>query len=92
MRESHVILDQGGNGEDGAEMEQFYKGHHIEVTVSLDADAWFASLYVYYQVEHRNILVTFSLKERFTTYDDAVKAGLAAAQRWIDEDKPDLNT
>jgi hypothetical protein len=36
--------------------------------------------------------VTFSLKEKFTTYDEALTAGLAKAQRWIDEDKPNLTT
>jgi hypothetical protein len=32
------------------------------------------------------------LKEKFTTYDEALTAGLATAQRWIDEDKPNLTT
>jgi hypothetical protein len=73
-------------------MEHFYKNHRIEVSVWLDSDSWFVSLYVYYQVERTNTLVTFSLKDQFTTYDEALKAGLAAAQRWIDQDKPNLNT
>jgi hypothetical protein len=73
-------------------MEHFYKDHHIEVAVLLGGDGWVVSLYVYYRVERTNILVTFSLKERFTTYDQAVKAGFKTAQRWIDDDKPNLNT
>jgi hypothetical protein len=28
------------------------------------------------------------LNEKFTTYDGAVEAGLAAAQKWIDGGKP----
>jgi hypothetical protein len=40
----------------------------------------------------RNVLVTFAVPDTFKTYDEALKAGLATAQRWIDEDKPDLNT
>lgn len=75
-----------------AEMEHFYKDHRIEVSVWLGNDGWFVSLYVYYRVERTNTLVTFSLKETFTTYDQAVNAGLAAAQRWIDQDKANLNT
>jgi len=55
-------------------------------------DGWFVSLYIYYQIERTNRLVTFSLKEKFTTYDEALTAGLAKAQRWIDEDKPNLTT
>jgi hypothetical protein len=73
-------------------MEHFYKDHRIEVSVWLGSDGWFVSLYVYYQVERTNTLVTFSLKDHFTTYDEAVNAGRAAAQRWIDQDKSNLNT
>jgi hypothetical protein len=69
-------------------MDHFYKGHRIEVSTWLGSDGWFVSLYVYYQVERTNTLVTFSLKETFTTYDEAAKAGLAAAQKWIDEGRP----
>jgi hypothetical protein len=70
------------------EMEQFYKDHRIEVSVWLDGDGWFVSLFIYYHEETTNILVTFSLNEKFTTYDGAVEAGLAAAQKWIDGGKP----
>jgi hypothetical protein len=73
-------------------MEHFYKDHRIEVSVWLGNDGWFVSLYVYYKVEHTNTLVTFSLKETFTTYDEAINAGLGAAQRWIDQDKANLTT
>jgi hypothetical protein len=76
----------------GTVMEHFYKDHCIEVSVLLGGDGWFVSLYIYYQIERTNTLVTFSLKEKFTTYDEALTAGLATAQRWIDEDKPNLTT
>lgn len=69
-------------------MEQFYKDHRIEVSLWLDGDGWSVSLFIYYREEATNILVTFSLNEKFTTYDGAVKAGLAAAQKWIDGGKP----
>jgi hypothetical protein len=75
-----------------AVMKHFYKDHRIEVSVWLDGDEWFVGLYIYYQVERTNTLVTFSLEGKFTTYDEAVKAGLEAAQRWIDKYKPNLNT
>ena len=73
-------------------MEYFYKDHRIEVSVWLSSDGWSVSVYVYYQVERTNTLVTFALKDKFTTYDEALTAGLATAQRWIDEDKPNLTT
>jgi len=68
-----------------SEMEQFYKDHRIEVSLWLDGDGWFVSLFIYYHEGATNILVTFSLNEQFTTYYGAVEAGLAAAQRWIDK-------
>ena len=73
-------------------MEQFYKDHRIEVSLSLGADSWFVSLFIYYHERATSILVTFSLKEKFATYDEAVEAGLDAARRWIDRDKPVLNS
>ena len=76
---------QGWNG-----MEQFYKGHRIEISVWLDGDGWIASLYIYYSEGLQNILVTFAVPDTFKTYDEAIKASFAAAQRWIDDDKPNL--
>jgi hypothetical protein len=72
-------------------MEHVYKDHRIEVSVLLGGGGWFVSLYVHYQVECTNTLVMFSLNEKFTTYDEAISVGLTAAQKWIDEDKPNLN-
>jgi hypothetical protein len=79
----HVILIRGrAVGE--AEMEQFYKGHRIEVSVWLDGDGWFASVFIYYSKGPQNILVTFAVPDMFKTYDGAIEAGGAAAQKWID--------
>ena len=65
-------------------MEQFYKGHRIEVSVWLDGDGWFGSLFIYYSKGTQYILKTFAMPDRFKTYDGAIEAGLAAAQKWID--------
>jgi hypothetical protein len=69
-------------------MEQFYKGHRIEVSVWLEGGGWFASLFIYYSNGPQNILVTFAVPDTFNTYDGAIEAGLAAAQEWIDRGKP----
>ena len=69
-------------------MEQFYKGHRIEVSVWRDGDGWFANLFIYYSEGTHNILVTFAMSNTFKTYDGAIEAGLAAAQKWIDGSKP----
>jgi hypothetical protein len=76
---------KGGLQWEQAEVEQFYKGYRIEVSVTLDGDNWFASLFIYYSEGPRNMLVTFPMNQEFKTYDDAVEAGLAAAKKWIDE-------
>jgi hypothetical protein len=43
-------------------MDQFYKGHRIEVSGWLDGDSWFASLFIYYSKGPQNILVTFAMR------------------------------
>ena len=66
-------------------MEQFYKGHRIEVSVGLDGDSWFASIFIYYSKGPQNILVTFAMPGTFKTYDGAIEESLAASQKWIDQ-------
>lgn len=68
-------------------MEQFYKGHRIEVSALRDGDGWCAGLFIYYSEGPQNRLVTFAVNDTFRTYDQAIDAGLAAAQKWIDKGK-----
>jgi hypothetical protein len=72
----------GCNG--AGEMEQFYKGHRIEVSVLVDGDGWCTSVFIYYSKGPQNIFVTFAMPETFNSYDGAIEAGLAVAQKWID--------
>ena len=65
-------------------MEQFYKNHHIEVSVWLNDEGWFINVFIYYSENRTNILVTFAVNEKSTTYAEAVEVGLTAARRWID--------
>jgi hypothetical protein len=53
----------GCNG--AGEMEQFYKGNRIEVSVWLDGDSWCASLFIYYSKGSLNILETFDMPDTF---------------------------
>ena len=71
-------------------MEHLYKGHRIEISVWLDGDDWIANLDIHYSEGLQNTLVTFAVPDTFKTYDEAIEVGLAAAQRWIDENKPNL--
>jgi hypothetical protein len=82
------IWNYRARGDDGLyEMEKFYKDHRIEISGWLDNDGWFISVSIYHQhKEGLNILVTFPLSENFATYGEAVVAGFAAAQKWIDKE------
>jgi hypothetical protein len=66
-------------------VEQFYRGHRIEVSVTLDGNAWTVDIFIYYTEGLLNTLVTFPMNHEFKTYDDAMEAGLAGAKKWIDE-------
>jgi hypothetical protein len=68
-----------------AEVEQFYKGYRIEVSVTLDSNAWTVGIFIYYSEGLRHILVTFPMNQEFKTHDDGMEAGLAVAKKWIDE-------
>lgn len=73
-------------------MKRFYKGHRIKVSVWQEGDYWFARSYIHYQQEPQNELVTFTVRYPFKIYDEAIEAGLAAAQKWIDKGKPPFRT
>ena len=68
-------------------MEQLYKGHRIEVFVWPDGDGWLPSLFIYYSKGLINMLETFAVPGTFKTHDEALKAGFAEAQKWIDRGK-----
>jgi hypothetical protein len=66
-------------------MEKFYKNRRIEISGWHDNDGWFVSIFITYQEQGKNILVTFPLNEQFATYSQAVVGGVAAAEKWIDK-------
>ena len=68
-------------------MEHFYRDHRIEFLVIRDGNAWTVGIFIYYSKGPQNILVTFTVPDTFETYDEAVEAGFAAAQKLIDEGK-----
>ena len=89
---NHVILQKGGRGSRRCGMQQFYKGHPIEISVWLEGNDWCANSYIYYQQGPQNMLVSFALPYTFETYQEAVEAGLEAARNWIDRVKPARET
>ena len=73
---------------DGRKWSSFTKAIASRFQSGLDGDGWCASLFIYYSEGPQNILVTFAVPDTFRTYDGAIEAGLAAAQKWIDGGKP----
>jgi hypothetical protein len=70
-----------------------YKDHHIEVFVSAvsDPDGWQPDIFVSYSEHGKGVLKSLRMDQRFATPDEAEKAGIEFAQKWIDDGKPDLN-
>ena len=66
-------------------MEKLYKNHRITVLGWLDHDGWLVSVFITYHSGDKNMLVTFPMNEKFTTYSGAIVAGFAAAEKWIDK-------
>src|SRR5262245_19174763 len=65
-------------------MEQFYKGHRIEVLAGLDGPDWVVSLCIFCQEGAAHTLVTFGIDKQFARYDWAMEAGIFAAKNWVD--------
>jgi hypothetical protein len=70
-----------------------YKDHHIEVSVRAvnDPDGWMPDISVSYSERGKAVLKSLRMDQRFATPDEAEKAGIEFAQKWIDDGKPDLN-
>jgi hypothetical protein len=70
-----------------------YKDHHIEVSVRAvnDPDGWRPDISVSYSERGKAVLQCPRMDQTFATPDEAEKAGIEFAQKWIDDGKPDLN-
>jgi len=64
---------------------KLYKGHRIQVLVGLDGLSWVTNLQILCRIGLAHMLVVFGINERFATYDRAMRAGITAAQNWVDE-------
>jgi hypothetical protein len=67
-----------------------YKGHHIEVSLQAvdDPKGWSPDIFVSYSEHGKSVLKT--LRMAFATPNDAEKAGVEFAKKWIDDGKPEL--
>jgi hypothetical protein len=80
-RQDRVTLEEGGKYCGESEMEHFYKNHRIEISVSLDANTWTASLFIYYSEGSQNILVTFPMNQNFQLNRELIKLDELAQMR-----------
>jgi hypothetical protein len=70
-----------------------YKGHHIEVSLQAvdDPKGWSPGIFVSYSEHGKSVLKQLRMDQTFATPNEAEKAGVEFAQKWIDDGKPDLS-
>jgi hypothetical protein len=69
-----------------------YKNHRIEVSVDAvgDPKGWRPDILVSYSEHGKSVLKTLRIDQAFPTLNEADKAGIEFAQKWIDQGKPEL--
>jgi hypothetical protein len=67
-----------------------YKKHRIEVSVlaAENPKGWRPDIFVTYSEHGKGVLHCPRLAKTFATPDEAEKAGIEFAQKWIDDGKP----
>jgi hypothetical protein len=69
-----------------------YKDHRIEVSVHAVGGSkagWVPDIFVSYSEHGKNVLKTLRMNQTFANPDEAEKAGIEFAKKWIDEGKPE---
>jgi hypothetical protein len=68
-----------------------YKNHRIEVSIRAvdDPKGWQPDIFVTYSEHGKNVLKTLRMDQTFANPNEAEKAGIEVAQKWIDDGKPD---
>jgi hypothetical protein len=70
-----------------------YKGHRIEVSVHAVGGSkagWVSDIFVSHSEHGKSVLKQLRMDQTFATPNEAEKAGVEFAQKWIDDGKPDL--
>jgi hypothetical protein len=68
-----------------------YKDHHVEVSIRAVSDSkagWVPDIFVTYSEHGKNVLKTLRMDQTFASPDEAEKAGIEFAKKWIDDGKP----
>jgi hypothetical protein len=68
-----------------------YKDHRIEVSVRAvnDSTGWQPDIFVSYIEHSKGVLKTLRMDQTFAVPNEAEKAGVEFAKKWIDGGKPD---
>ncbi len=76
-----------------ADMDEDYKGHHIQSVprhLLPDSNRWTAHVVINWNIRSREEFREFDVKRGFATQEDAELGGLTFAKKWIDDGKPKL--
>ena len=75
-----------------ADMDEDYKGHHIQsVPRQLpDSRRWTSHVVINWTARSREEFRQFEVKHGFATEEEAEREGLTFAKKWIDDGKPKL--
>ena len=68
-----------------------YKDHHIEVSARAagDPDGWRPDILCHTVNTVKGVLKSLRMDQTFASPNEAEKAGVEFAQKWIDDGKPD---
>lgn len=72
--------------------EMDYKTHHIEVSVRCcsDPSGWMPDVFVTCRENGKYVLKSLPMDQSFAVPNEAEKAGIEYAKKWIDDGKPEL--
>src|SRR6266566_6856121 len=76
-----------------ADMDEDYKGHHIQSVprhLLPDSNRWTAHVVINWTARSREQFREFDVKRGFATQEDAEMGGLIFARKWIADGKPKL--
>jgi hypothetical protein len=75
-------------------MDTVYKGHDIHASAweLLEPIGWEPHLHISWWETGQKVTKSFTLNQVFSSRQEAGKAGLSFAQKWIDDGKPDRSS
>ena len=75
-------------------MDQVYKGHNIQASAWRISYrfGWKPNVVINYNGGGKSIFHALTIDQIFSTREEAEQAGVELAQKWIDDERPDLRS